>query len=63
MTIACVWGKLKRPVGRRKCKKPPKGKKAKRPRVPAALLNGGRRKRTGGGQFKWRGKWRYPSGG
>lgn len=54
MAASCKYGKLKTPVGRRRCKKAPKGKKkgsrsrsrkSSAPSVPASMLNGYRRRR------------------
>lgn len=47
---SCKYGALKKPVGRRRCKKAPRGKARRRvPSVAPAFLNGifGRRRRRG----------------
>jgi len=43
--MSCKYGKLKRPVGRRKCKKAPRGKAARASYAYTPKMAGARRRR------------------
>jgi hypothetical protein len=45
MAKACKYGKLKNPVGRRRCKKPPRGKGARASYMYTPPMAGARRRR------------------